>query len=521
MPTTTTTTTTPLFKSFLWTGTSDYTINEVSYNSELVSNGYSETLTTPISHILLAEDENKMYITCSDKIYQYAVDYCQSESQVGLLLSSTNSNKMLISNYFDGYVWAVQSYNGKISKMNPSDLSIVKNYTDFDSPFKIVKSEYHNAYFVAGTHILWKIDRTTDKITTVYSINGYSIADFDISESGVICLLFSGSSGDTVRILKNDIYSLLLSKDVVGNLRYCKYCGEGRFYFLSELNRSESYTYLAENYLYNVGDSTLKNYPFDGNILVTTTTTTLGTTTEDVEITYPVGGEQFQKDRDYDIKWLSAKSTSDYVKIELYKSNEFYVTINEKVENSGIYGWKIPTDIVEDTDYKVKITWLSVGSGSFPSVSEESFSILNTVPITTTTTTTLVSQMAIGVDYDSDIDKVIVVLGSGLFMTLDLSDRVVTGLIDSEVKNVTCFAARTAKVRTLGVQNKVRIFVGTSQYLADKWDSGIIETSLTSAYYGGGNNLKPGERYYVHIQTCSEKNGWGQIQVKSFVMPKQ
>ena len=69
-------------------------------------------------------------------------------------------------------------------------------------------------------------------------------------------------------------------------------------------------------------------------------------------------------------------------------------------------------------------------------------------------------------------------------------------------------------------ESKVRIFVGSSQYLSDTWDSGVVETKLTSMYYGGGNNLQPGHKYYVHIQVYSEKEGWSEVQIKSFVMPK-
>jgi hypothetical protein len=56
--------------------------------------------------------------------------------------------------------------------------------------------------------------------------------------------------------------------------------------------------------------------------------------------------------------------------------------------------------------------------------------------------------------------------------------------------------------------------------LNDKWDSGEIETELTSIYYGGGNNLTPGEKYYVNLQVYSEEYGWSEVQTQEWIMPK-
>ena len=56
--------------------------------------------------------------------------------------------------------------------------------------------------------------------------------------------------------------------------------------------------------------------------------------------------------------------------------------------------------------------------------------------------------------------------------------------------------------------------------MSDKWDSDIITTKLTSMYYGGGDNLEYGKKYYVHIQTYSLQYGWSDIQIKEFIMPK-
>jgi len=81
-------------------------------------------------------------------------------------------------------------------------------------------------------------------------------------------------------------------------------------------------------------------------------------------------------------------------------------------------------------------------------------------------------------------------------------------------------AANGFTIRGLDKQTKVRIFVGSERYYSDRWDSGIVETELVSMYYGGENNLTPGKKYYVHVQTYSEQYGWGEVQIKEFVMVK-
>jgi len=518
--TTTTTTTTPLFKSYLWIGTSDNTLNEIQYDLQTADSVYSDDLNSSVDRIILAENENKMYVSTPDKLYAYAVDYCQTENQVKELVFSTNTGRSLIDNYKNSYAWAVQAYNNKVVKMNPANLDVVSEYSEFDAPFKIVESKYHNAYFVGGTHILWKIDQTTNIVSHVYSINGYSLADFDVSESGVICMLFNGSSGNIARVLKNDLYSLLLNEKTTENLRFCKYCKEGKFYFISELNTEDSYVYSATHYVYDSNAKTLNKFDFSDSISLTTTTTTLGTTSDAVEIKYPVGSDQFKRGSDVDIKWLSSKSMSDFVKIELYKGNVFNSTITNKTENTGIFGWKIPSNTVEGYDYNIQITWLSPNSDSANLSISGYFSILSYVSVTTTTTTTLLTQMAVGIDYDAEVNWVVIMLGSGSFAVFDLTTLESYGLIYSGVPNAVSVAARTAKVRFSGVQSKVRLFVGSEPYQNDRWDSGIVETTLKSMFYGGGNNLQPGQTYYIHIQTFSEQYGWSEIQIKSFVMPK-
>ncbi len=65
----------------------------------------------------------------------------------------------------------------------------------------------------------------------------------------------------------------------------------------------------------------------------------------------------------------------------------------------------------------------------------------------------------------------------------------------------------------------VQIIVGDSYGYSNKWDSGEIETDLRCIIYGGGNNLEPGQQYYVSIR-CKDKNeNWSLYTGHKFITP--
>ena len=68
-------------------------------------------------------------------------------------------------------------------------------------------------------------------------------------------------------------------------------------------------------------------------------------------------------------------------------------------------------------------------------------------------------------------------------------------------------------------QMQVRVYVGSQSGWNDRWDSGILTTNKQSILYGGGDNLEPGQTYWVHI-AVNYGGGWSLPQIKSFVVPK-
>jgi hypothetical protein len=532
---TTTTTTTSTLRETVSTETvligtkSNYLINvEYSANGASIahsnsnSSEHSELIGSQIAGICYADSANKVYISSINNLSSYSIDYYIDEKTMSNnLITDNNGSIISFYNKNDKSLWAIQSYDGNIVKISPSDFSVIKTYENFDAPYKVRYSQYNDSYFVSGSHILWKINDATNTSSAVYEINDFYLKDFDVSENGIICMLFRGEENDIIRVLDNDIYTILFDKTVdSGTISFCKYCGAGRFYILSELN-TESNIYSINNYLFSSSDNRLFTSSSENSVVLTTTTTTPATTTKAVKVTSPIGGEQIKNGEQYDIKWISSKSIGDFVKIELYKGTILYEVLSEKTENTGIFSWNISSSIEEGENYTIKITWLANNSDSNNYDSSPDFSIWKSIVTTTTTTTTSKKiNYSIGIDYAPASDQILIVLSNGLYNIVKLEDLSTYGLFDLGISDPSIVATRSMVINGTGRQTKVRIFVGSEKYWSDKWDSGIIDTELKSMYYGGGNNLVGGEEYYTHIQTYSEKEGWSEIQIQKFLVPK-
>ena len=367
------------------------------------------------------------------------------------------------------------------------------------------------------------INDSTNEVENIYEVNDYQIVDVAVSEDGKLCMLLNGSTIDRLRVVDDDFYSLMLDEQITGaQLRYCLYCNEGRFYALAEIDNQVDGTYYnALHYTFDSNTRTLQVISSQNALSTTTTTTTLGTTTKAVEVRSPDGGEIIQLGEKYEIHWVSSKSSSDLVKIDLYKDGSFYSIISESTANTGVFEWTVPGTLKRSDFYKIRITLLSASSDANDyDDSNNFFSVGTETSTTTTTTTTIITEEAIGIDFDDESDWVVILLKSGVYGVFALSAQVFYGMISTGIYNPSSFVIKNASIKTINDQTKVRVFVGSNSGWSDRWDSGVIDTSLTSMYYGGGNNLTSGTTYYVHIQTYSEDRGWGDLQIKQFTIPR-
>ena len=105
------------------------------------------------------------------------------------------------------------------------------------------------------------------------------------------------------------------------------------------------------------------------------------TTSElDFKINYPTTNSIIGTGQTYNIKWTA--NINDKLKIELYKSNIYYKSIVEDIENSGEYSWEVAIDLKNADDYKLVISSTENGG-----IKEESFtfSIYDNAPPSVTT----------------------------------------------------------------------------------------------------------------------------------------
>ena len=74
-------------------------------------------------------------------------------------------------------------------------------------------------------------------------------------------------------------------------------------------------------------------------------------------VTFPNGGEVLYIDTLVQIKWMPPGNDNGVV-IVLYKKGIKYLTIAQEAKDTGLYNWKIPTNIQAGKDYRIRIRLL-------------------------------------------------------------------------------------------------------------------------------------------------------------------
>jgi hypothetical protein len=73
-----------------------------------------------------------------------------------------------------------------------------------------------------------------------------------------------------------------------------------------------------------------------------------------IKVLYPNGGEALKINSSIRIKWQS-KDLNGKVVIVLYKKGIKHSVISKQTDNSGKFLWKIPRDLPEGNDYRIRI----------------------------------------------------------------------------------------------------------------------------------------------------------------------
>jgi hypothetical protein len=166
-------------------------------------------------------------------------------------------------------------------------------------------------------------------------------------------------------------------------------------------------------------------------------------------------------------------------------------------------------------------------SGSLDSPNIVRFYVLDYVNQQSVTTDVQTKGNIISLSFEPRTKTVVAVTSSGdvLTMQTDALTYVVKNagrisvVADSTITCATAFAQSIA-TSVVPEQEATRVYVGSKPWASDRWDSGEVVSSETSMLYGGGDNLKPGQKYWVHIMV--KTNGqWSAPQIRSFIVPKE
>lgn len=503
----------------VWLGTENKTLHQFQYNANAVSEAYSLTLDSKIEDITFDPLSSVCLITTYDNIYKYLLDHYLNQSgdyvltlaQDYVLYNDSNEKIVLIDN---DTVWSVQSYEGKITQRNKDDLAPIQEIEGFDAPFKIIKSSFHDCYFVAGTSILWQVQGTTK--TAIYSMSGYNIADFTESKNGEVCLALNGTDDSFVRILDRNFFRILYNYRTTETVLKCSFA-DPYIYAVSENKISDS-SIATTHHTFNTLNGQSSVYETTNTITEQDESSSENIAVDVIELDYPNGGETLLLGETVEIKWRSSESVTDKVKITLLKGGQIFSTITSSTDNTGIYGWKVPDTLPISPDYRIRVTWITTPEDIANSdISSAVFSISDTIPSSSEEIIPLASIVDVG--HDSVNNQIVLVLREGHIGFFDLSNQLFNGWFSTTIEDINCASVKNERRKIFNTVSKVRIFVGTQPNLNNMWDSGVIEAHMTSMYYGGGDNLVSGETYYVNIQVYSSNTGWSEVQTQSFKMP--
>lgn len=125
--------------------------------------------------------------------------------------------------------------------------------------------------------------------------------------------------------------------------------------------------------------------------------------------------------------------------------------------------------------------------------------------------------------FDENFDVVFALFTSGVVVTLNYDGSSTCAVTQVGVLADEISFAKGSLVAGISPddvkQSKVRVIVGSKEGSSDRWDSGEVTTSSSRMFYGGGDNLEPGEAYWVSISVMDSSGSWSAPANTRFVVP--
>lgn len=502
-----------------WIG-SESSLCKVDYSNEKATIVSTFAFDSDLQNIYFDTTSNLVFISTYDHLYKYTFDhYINTNNDYTLLMNKEkylfNNDREKMTLYNDDTIFGPAPYDNKINLRN-SNLQLIDEFDGFDSPQKIIKSSFHNFYIVSGTNVLWKYDASTSSKSSIYFIEDYTISDFAVNKDGKVCLLLTNDSNSILRILDSNFFKILYENKITnGNFKWCNVCND-QFYAIAELDGGTA-QYVLGHYIYNITKGTMSITNTNNTIQKNEESSSDEPATSKIEVTYPNGGEKIQFDDEVNILWKSTESITDNVKIELFNDEELVNIIASVAPNSGSFKWAVPSTLDIASTYKIKISLLTANNN--PDDSGESDADF-TITDYASSSGIAVSEYnkIVGIGFDDKNEQIVIATSDGFLGLFDLSSKTLYGLFNLGIDSINSIGVRNERVKTLSSVSKIRIFVGSALNLNDMWDSGEIETDLSSIFYTG-KALLSGETYYINIQVYSEAFGFSDIQTKKIIMP--
>lgn len=172
-------------------------------------------------------------------------------------------------------------------------------------------------------------------------------------------------------------YGIVWVDDVLGSVKIELYKNEVLHYLIAGSAQSNGFYLWTPNVAESGTDYKIKITSNSDSSIFDYSDDNFSISKSVIIISYPNGGEMLKTGTENSIVW--ADDIPGSVKIELFKSDNFYSTIIDTTPSNGFYLWAVPNTIPGGSDFKLKIT--SLASSNDFDFSDNNFSIDNTTGI--------------------------------------------------------------------------------------------------------------------------------------------
>jgi hypothetical protein len=366
----------------------------------------------------------------------------------------------------------------------------------FDRPQKAVWSAHHRRLFVLGERAAYTLDPEDGAHRTFYASETHRLADLDVATDGHVLLLLQplGGQRSYARIMRPDLVGIRMGiRSVASQFQRGVFLQQGKALVAGEINlaalESSSSSSSSASSSQSESESSPSFSESSSSSTESSSSSHSGTTS-------------------------SSSSGADFAAVRFYLLDYRNATVTS--QEAGVSG-SIVALLQADTWDRFA---LAVSAGG---------------DVLAVPTGRLARQHAFGAGgaaFDGDVDASESSAESESAGRSSSSSGLAGEIILHGVANLGIGVTAAALGAHAGpspgasppdpaaqTQALVRVFVGSRPWQNDRWDSGVLATSKTSVLYGGGDNLEPGQSYWVHILTSHDGKRWSRPQIKKFIVP--